>query len=182
MNLNGILIGSQDPQRLTAYYTRLFGEPGGAGGDFRVWQLAAVCDRRARMIRCRPQSPAGTADLEPGDPDVHGDFQRLKAAGATVVQEPYQPGECARGLDRHVLGSGRQLLSARQPDVAAGGRQMDKRTTKVGELLHEAAETHHQVFRITSGADDDWAYWYAHWLVTLSDLPEVLGGTVVRSE
>jgi hypothetical protein len=28
---------------------------------------------------------------------------------------------------------------------------MDKRTTKVGELLHEAAETHHQVFRITDG-------------------------------
>jgi hypothetical protein len=27
MNLNGILIGSQDPQRLTAYYTMLFGEP-----------------------------------------------------------------------------------------------------------------------------------------------------------
>jgi predicted enzyme related to lactoylglutathione lyase len=25
--------------------------------------------------------------------DVHGDFQRLKAAGATIVQEPYQPDE-----------------------------------------------------------------------------------------
>ena len=31
MNLNGVLIGSQDPQRLTAYYTSLFGEPGLAG-------------------------------------------------------------------------------------------------------------------------------------------------------
>jgi hypothetical protein len=30
MNLNSILLGSQDPQRLTAYYTRLFGEPGWA--------------------------------------------------------------------------------------------------------------------------------------------------------
>jgi len=39
MNLNGILIGSEDPQRLTEYYTRLFGEPGWAGGDFRGWQL-----------------------------------------------------------------------------------------------------------------------------------------------
>ena len=35
MNLNGILLGSEDPQRLTAYYSRLFGEPGWAGGDFR---------------------------------------------------------------------------------------------------------------------------------------------------
>jgi len=59
---------------------------------------------------------------------------------------------------------------------------MDERRTKVGELLHEAAETHHQVFRITDGADDDWASWYAQWLVTLSELPDVLGGAVVRSE
>jgi hypothetical protein len=31
MNLNGILIGSEDPQRLTAHYTRLLGEPSRAG-------------------------------------------------------------------------------------------------------------------------------------------------------
>ena len=59
---------------------------------------------------------------------------------------------------------------------------MDDRRTKVSELLHEAAETHHQVFRITDGADDDWASWYAQWLVALSELPELLGGGVVRSE
>jgi predicted enzyme related to lactoylglutathione lyase len=28
---------------------------------------------------------------------VHGDFERLKAAGATVVQEPYQPDEDPEG-------------------------------------------------------------------------------------
>jgi hypothetical protein len=33
MNLNSILLGSQDSQRLTAYDSRLFGEPGWAGGD-----------------------------------------------------------------------------------------------------------------------------------------------------
>jgi hypothetical protein len=42
--------------------------------------------------------------------------------------------------------------------------------------------THHRVFRITDGADDDWASWYAQWLVSLSELPELLGGKVVRSE
>jgi hypothetical protein len=60
--------------------------------------------------------------------------------------------------------------------------RMDERSTRVAGLLHEAAETHHQVFRITDGADDDWASWYAEWLVTLSELPELLGGNVVRSE
>ena len=59
---------------------------------------------------------------------------------------------------------------------------MDERDVKVSELLHEAAETHHRVFRITDGADDDWASWYAEWLVTLSELPELLGGKLVRSE
>ena len=58
---------------------------------------------------------------------------------------------------------------------------MDERSTKIAELLHEAAETHHQVFRITDGADD-WASRYAEWFVTLSELPELLGAKVVRSE
>jgi hypothetical protein len=59
---------------------------------------------------------------------------------------------------------------------------LDERHTKVSDLLHEAAETHHRVVRITDGADDDWASCYARWLVTLSELAELLGGTVVRSE
>ena len=59
---------------------------------------------------------------------------------------------------------------------------MDERHTSVGDLLHEAAETHHRVFRISDGADDDWASWYANWLVTLSELPELLGAKLVRSE
>lgn len=52
----------------------------------------------------------------------------------------------------------------------------------VAQLLHEAAETHHTVFRITDGADDDWASWYADWLIRLSELPALLGTTPVRSE
>ena len=31
MNLNGILIGSEDPKRLIDYYTKLFGDPGWGG-------------------------------------------------------------------------------------------------------------------------------------------------------
>ncbi len=54
--------------------------------------------------------------------------------------------------------------------------------TKVAELLHEAAETHHVVYRIVDGADDDWASWYGDWLVRLSELPQLLGAPMVRSE
>ena len=52
---------------------------------------------------------------------------------------------------------------------------------RVAELLNEAAETHHVVYRITDGGDPDWASWYADWLLDLSELPETLGSRPVRS-
>lgn len=51
----------------------------------------------------------------------------------------------------------------------------------MAELLHEAAETHHVVYRITDGDDPDWASWYADWLLDLSELSDVLGTRPVRS-
>jgi hypothetical protein len=59
---------------------------------------------------------------------------------------------------------------------------MEAQVTKVAELLHEAAETHHRVYRIVDGADDDWATWYGDWLVRLSELPQLLDRQPVRSE
>ncbi len=59
---------------------------------------------------------------------------------------------------------------------------MDDLKASVAALLHEAGETHHRVFRIVDGVDDDWASWYANWLVNLSELPDLLGKTPVRSE
>ena len=53
--------------------------------------------------------------------------------------------------------------------------------SRVAELLHEAAETHHTVYRITAGDDPDWASWYADWLLNLSELPELLGQRPIRS-
>ena len=38
---------------------------------------------------------------------------------------------------------------------------MDDREQKVSDLLHEAGETHHAVFRIVDGDDADWASWYS---------------------
>jgi hypothetical protein len=55
-------------------------------------------------------------------------------------------------------------------------------TERIANLLDEVAETHHRVYRITDGADDDWASWYADWLLKLSELPALLGTTPVRSE
>jgi hypothetical protein len=51
----------------------------------------------------------------------------------------------------------------------------------LAELLHEAAETHHTVYRISDGDDPDWASWYATWLLDLSELADVLGARPIRS-
>jgi hypothetical protein len=59
---------------------------------------------------------------------------------------------------------------------------MDERAKRISALLHEAGETHHVVYRITDGDDPDWASWYSEWLTKLSELPQILGTDVVRSE
>ncbi len=60
--------------------------------------------------------------------------------------------------------------------------ESDDRVAAVTDLLHQAAETHHTVFAIVDGSDDDWASWYADWLVNLSRLPVILQRHPVRSE
>ena len=52
---------------------------------------------------------------------------------------------------------------------------------QLAALLEEAAETHHHVYRITDGDDDDWASWYTDWLLNLSELEQLLGARPVRS-
>jgi hypothetical protein len=58
---------------------------------------------------------------------------------------------------------------------------MDDRIRRVSDLLHEAGEVHHVVYRITDGADDDWASFYASWLIDHSELSETLGRPPTRS-
>jgi hypothetical protein len=59
---------------------------------------------------------------------------------------------------------------------------MNDESDRVAALLHEAGETHHIVYRIVDGDDPDWASWYAQWLLDLSELPQILEMSPVRSE
>jgi len=56
------------------------------------------------------------------------------------------------------------------------------RSSRIAALVQEAGETHHTVYRIVDGDDPDWASWYANWLTNLSELPQILETTPVRSE
>jgi hypothetical protein len=59
--------------------------------------------------------------------------------------------------------------------------EQEAQISQIADLLHEAAETHHVVYRITDGDDPDWASWYADWLLDHSELPDLLGRRPVRS-
>jgi predicted enzyme related to lactoylglutathione lyase len=99
MNLNSILIGSEDPQRLADYYTRLFGEPGWNEGGYIGWLIGSGA------LTVGPHSDVSGRNAHPGriiwnieSADVKGDFERFKAAGATVIRDPYGVGETDEGL------------------------------------------------------------------------------------
>ena len=66
--------------------------------------------------------------------------------------------------------------------TTARGNHVTNTLEQISALLHEAGETHHRVFRIVDGADDDWASWYAWWLINLSELPDLLDAKPVPSE
>jgi predicted enzyme related to lactoylglutathione lyase len=92
MNMNSVLIGSEDPKRLTEYYTKLFGEPGWDDGGFTGWLIGSGA------ITVGPHDQVKGMNSDPGrvmwnisSTDVKGDFDKLVEAGATVVREPYVP-------------------------------------------------------------------------------------------
>jgi predicted enzyme related to lactoylglutathione lyase len=94
MNFNGILIGSEGPDALTEYYTRLFGAPAWADGGYTGWQIGSGA------VMVGPHDEVKGKNAHPGriiwnieSADVKADFERLQAAGATVVREPYNPGD-----------------------------------------------------------------------------------------
>ena len=90
MNFNSILIGSGDPQRLVDYYRRLFGDPAMSEGGYTGWQIGTG------WVTVGPHDEVTGKNVHPGrllwnieSADVRGDFERFKAAGATVIREPY---------------------------------------------------------------------------------------------
>jgi predicted enzyme related to lactoylglutathione lyase len=99
MNLNSILIGTEDPKPLVEYYTKLFGEPGWDEGGFTGWQIGTggITVGLHDQVKGKNTQP-GRVIWNIESSDVKGDFERLKTAGATVVREPYNPGGGPEGL------------------------------------------------------------------------------------
>ncbi|NJD28435.1 MAG: hypothetical protein FIA92_09070 [Chloroflexi bacterium] len=90
MNFNSLLIGSEDPARLVAFYRKLLGEPTYSDESYSTWTVGTG------SISIGPHSEVKGRNPSPGrliwnieTTDVKGEAARFKAAGATVVAEPY---------------------------------------------------------------------------------------------
>jgi len=90
VNFNSILIGSENPQQLVDYYSKLFGKAAMEDGGYSGWQVGSG------WITVGPHDQVHGKNPQPGriiwnieTPDVKGEFGRMKAAGAIVVREPY---------------------------------------------------------------------------------------------
>ena len=90
MNFNSVTIGSEDPDRLAAYYTKLFGTPAWDDGGYTGWLIGSG------FISVGPHSEVKGPNAHPGrlilnieSDDVPGDFARFRDAGARVIREPY---------------------------------------------------------------------------------------------
>ena len=121
MNFNSLLIGSEDPQRLVDFYTRLFGEPAFADGGYTGWQIGSG------WITVGPHDEVHGRNAHPGrliwnieTADVRSEFDRLRDAGATVIREPYGPGQDPDGLIATLADPDDnyfQLMSPMEPDA-----------------------------------------------------------------
>lgn len=94
LDLNSLLVGSEDPQALSEFYTEVLGKPSWEDEDFRGWQVGSG------WLMIGPHSDVKGKNTMPGriiwnfeTPDVKGEFERIKGLGVTVKQEPYNPGD-----------------------------------------------------------------------------------------
>ena len=99
MRLSSVMIGSAEPKVLADYYRALFGDPRWDQDGFVGWEFGDS------GFAIGPHDQVHGKNTEPGriiwnleTADVAGDFERLAAAGATVVQPPYEAGGEASGM------------------------------------------------------------------------------------
>ena len=94
LDLNTVMLGSDDPQALSAFYTNVLGEPGWQDSGYTGWQAGSawLMIGAHSEVKGRNEMP-GRVILNFETPDVQGEFERIKGLGARVEQEPYAPGE-----------------------------------------------------------------------------------------
>lgn len=95
LNLNSVLLGSEDPKKLMAFYKKVLNRDADWGGG--EWAGYKIGDG---FLTIGPHSEVNGMNKEPGrllfnfeTDDVAEEFTRIKKLGARVVAKPYHPME-----------------------------------------------------------------------------------------
>ena len=106
LKLINLLLGTDNPERLVEFYTKVLGAPTISDGGYTTWAT------EAGVLTIGPHSEVHGQNREPGrviwffeTTDLKGEFERVKSLGARVIAEPYDPG-----------GPGMQLATFADPD------------------------------------------------------------------
>ncbi len=95
LNLNSVMIGTTQPAVLAAFYEKVLGPVGMADEEngFWGWQVGGA------YLSILNHSEMGGKTKDPGrvmfnfeTTEVKDEFERIKAAGATIIREPYEMG------------------------------------------------------------------------------------------
>jgi predicted enzyme related to lactoylglutathione lyase len=96
LNLNSVMIGTKQPQALAAFYEKVIGKPADMvdkENGFFGWQAGSA------YLSVLDHSEMAGNTKDPGrvmfnfeTTDVKEEFERIRAAGASVIREPYEMG------------------------------------------------------------------------------------------
>lgn len=95
LNLNSVMIGTRQTAAMAAFYEKVLGPVGmrDAENGFWGWQVGST------YLSILDHSEMGGNAKDPGrvmfnfeTTQVKEEFERIKAAGATVIREPYEMG------------------------------------------------------------------------------------------
>jgi predicted enzyme related to lactoylglutathione lyase len=110
LNLSNIMLGSEDSKKLADFYSKVLGAPDPDWSDAENGWFGFQAGNGSLAIG--PHSDVKGKSQQPGrimlnfsTADVNGEFERIKALGAEVIAEPYEPG-----------GGGMQMCTFADPD------------------------------------------------------------------
>src|SRR5690349_456725 len=96
LNLNNIMLNSEDSTKLADFYSKLLGAPDPAWSDALNGWYGFQAGDGSLMIG--PHSEVKGKTKEPArimfnltTPDLKSEFERIKEFGAEVIAEPYEP-------------------------------------------------------------------------------------------
>lgn len=126
LNLSNVMLGSEDPAALAAFYTQVLGAPNPEWSDEASGWFGFQVGNATLAIG--PHSEVKGTNAQPGrimvvfeTADVPGEFERIKGVGAEVVAEPYEPGGGGMTMCTFADTDGNYFQLATPWDPAASG-------------------------------------------------------------